>query len=97
VGKGTDSTEIAWQQGCCITKIEKCHGLDTIEVAGLVAKIIREAKPVKINIDVGGLGGDRLEEQSYGDVIHHVNFGGNPIELPPFDDGVPTTGRGGEP
>jgi hypothetical protein len=57
-----------------------------MEVAGLVARAIREEKPVKINIDVGGLGDDRLEEQSYGDVIHHVNFGGKPLELPPFDE-----------
>jgi hypothetical protein len=55
-GKGADSTAIAWRQGHCITKIEKCHGLDTMEVAGLVAKIIRDDKPVKVNIDVGGLG-----------------------------------------
>jgi len=37
-----------------------------MEVAGLVAKIIRDDKPVKVNIDVGGLGvavADRLEEQ----------------------------------
>jgi hypothetical protein len=37
--------------GHCITKIEKRHGLDTMEVAGLVAKIIREEKPVKANIE----------------------------------------------
>ena len=41
-----------------------------MEVAGLVAKIIREEKPVKANIDVGGLGvgvSDRLVEQGYGE------------------------------
>ena len=54
-----------------------------MEVAGLVAKIIREEKPVKVNIDVGGLGvgvADRLEEQGYGEIINRVNFGGKPIE-----------------
>ena len=58
-----------------------------MEVAGLVAKIIREEKPVKVNIDVGGLGvgvADRLEEQGYGDVINRVNFGGKPVEPPPW-------------
>jgi len=82
-GKGADSTAIAWRQGHCITKIEKRHGLDTMEAAGLVAKIIREEKPVKVNIDVGGLGvgvADRLEEQGYGEIINRVNFGGKPIE-----------------
>ena len=87
-GMGADSTAIAWRQGHCIKKIEKRHGLDTMEVAGLVAKIIREDKPVKVNIDVGGLGvgvADRLEEQGYGETINRVNFGGKPVEPPPFN------------
>ena len=95
-GKGADSTAIAWRRGHCITKTEKRHGLDTMEVAGLVAKIIREEKPVKVNIDVGDLGvgvADRLEEQGYGEIINRVNFGGKPIEPPPFDEtGKPAGG-----
>ena len=67
-----------------------------MEVAGLVAKIIREDKPVKVNIDVGGLGvgvADRLEEQGYGDVINRVNFGGRPVEPPALDEtGKPAGG-----
>ena len=67
-----------------------------MEVAGLVAKIIREEKPVKVNIDVGGLGvgvADRLEEQGYGDVISRVNFGGKPVEPPALDEiGKPAGG-----
>jgi hypothetical protein len=91
-GKGADSTAIAWRRGHCITKIEKRHGLDTMEVAGWVAKIIRDEKPAKVNIDVGGLGVgvyDRLVEQGYGDTLNAVNFGGKPIEPPPLDE----TGR----
>jgi hypothetical protein len=95
-GKGADSTAIAWRRGHCITKIEKRHGLDTMEVAGLVAKIIREEKPAKVNIDVGGLGVgvyDRLIEQGYGDTVNAVNFGGKPIEPPPLDEtGKPAGG-----
>ena len=82
-GKGADRTAIAWRRGSCIEKIEARRGLDTMEVAGLVAKIIREDKPVRVNIDVGGLGVgvyDRLVEQGYGSVINAVNFGGKPIE-----------------
>ena len=41
--------------GALHQQIEKRHGLDTMEVAGLVAKIIREEKPVKVNIDVAVL------------------------------------------
>jgi hypothetical protein len=91
-GKGADRTAIAWRRGSCIEKIEARRGLDTMEVAGLVAKIIREDKPVRVNIDVGGLGVgvyDRLVEQGYGSVINAVNFGGKPIEPAPYDE----TGR----
>jgi hypothetical protein len=88
-GKGADSTAIAWRQGHCITKIEKRHGLSTMEVAGWVAKIIRDEKPAKVSIDVGGLGigiYERLEEQGHGSVINAVNFGGKPVEPPPLDE-----------
>jgi hypothetical protein len=54
-GKGADSMAIAWRQGHCITKIEKRHGLDTMEVAGLVAKIIRDDKPVKVILMLAAL------------------------------------------
>ena len=95
-GKGADSTAIAWRRGSTIEKIEKRHGLDTMQVAGLVAKIIREDKPAKVNIDVGGLGvgvADRLEEQGYGHVINRVNFGSKPTEPPPLDEtGKPSGG-----
>jgi hypothetical protein len=56
-----------------------------MEVAGLVAKIIRQEKPAKVNIDVGGLGVgvyDRLVEQGHGDTVNAVNFGGKPVEPP---------------
>ncbi|WP_334375413.1 hypothetical protein [Bradyrhizobium sp. AZCC 1719] len=95
-GKGADSTAIAWRKGSTIYKLEKRHGLGTMEVAGLVAKIIREEKPAKVNIDVTGLGvgvADRLDEQGYGHTINRVNFGGKPIEPPPLDEnGKPAGG-----
>jgi hypothetical protein len=86
-GKGKDSTAIAWRQGHCITKIEKRKGLTTMEVAGWVASIIREEKPARVSIDVGGLGigvAERLEEQGY--EINKVNFGGKPVEPAPLDE-----------
>jgi hypothetical protein len=87
-GMGADATAIAWRQGHCITRIEKRRGLDTMEVTGWVAKVIREDKPVKVNIDVSGMGigiYDRLREQGH-DCVHAVNFGGRPVEPPPLDE-----------
>jgi hypothetical protein len=89
-GMGADRTSIAWRRGRCIEKIESRKGMDTMEVAGWVQKIIREDKPAKVNIDVGGLGVgvyDRLYETgSNRRVLNAVNFGGKPVEPPPLDE-----------
>jgi hypothetical protein len=98
---GPDSTAIAWRRGSAIERIEKRSGLDTMQVTGWIANIIREDKPAKVNIDVGGLGAgiyDRLVEQGYGGSfgsgqLNAVNFGSKPIEPPPLDDsGKPSGG-----
>ena len=65
-GMGPDRTSVAWRRGRRILKVESRRHMDTMEVAGWVQKIIREDKPEKVNIDVGGLGVgvyDRLREQ----------------------------------
>ena len=98
---GPDSTAIAWRRGSAIEKVQKRHGLDTMQTAGWIASIIREEKPAKVNIDVGGLGAgiyDRLVEQGYGgsfgsNALNAINFGSKPIEPPPVDDsGKPSGG-----
>jgi hypothetical protein len=94
---GADSTAIAWRRGHCITKVERRRGLDTMEIAGWVAKIIREDKPVQVNLDVGGLGigiYDRLIEQGHSrSLVCACNFGGKPVEPPPLDEtGKPAGG-----
>jgi hypothetical protein len=95
-GKGADSTAIAWRRGHCIEKVVRRRGLDTMEVAGWVAQIIREDDPAQVNIDVGGLGVgvfDRLVEQGHGGIATAINFGGKPVEPPPFDEkGKPAGG-----
>ena len=89
-GMGPDRTSIAWRRGRRILKVESRRHMDTMEVAGWVLKIIREDKPEKVNIDVGGLGVgvyDRLREQGVSrSVLNAVNFGGKPSEPPPLDE-----------
>jgi hypothetical protein len=94
---GADSTAIAWRRGHCILKVEKRRGLDTMETTGWIACIIREDKPVVVNIDVGGLGigiYDRLIEQGHSrSLVRAVNFGGKPVEPPRLDEtGKPAGG-----
>ena len=94
---GADRTSVAWRKGRCILKVESRRNVDTMETVGWVQKIIREEKPAKVNIDVGGLGVgiyDRLcETSSNRRVLNAVNFGGKPVEPPPLDEtGKPAGG-----
>jgi hypothetical protein len=92
-GMGADATAVAWRQGSAITKVEKRRHLDTMQVCGWIVSIINKDKPVRVNIDVSGMGVgvyDRLKEQGH-HVMQAVNFGGRPV-----DPGVPDeTGRFG--
>jgi hypothetical protein len=95
--KGPDRTSLAWRQGHVITKVESKRGLDLMETTGWISKIIREEKPAKVNIDVGGLGigiYDRLLELGHkSSLVNAVNFGGKPVEPAPLgEDGNPAGG-----
>jgi hypothetical protein len=89
-GMGADRTSIAWRRGRSIIKVESRRGIDTMSVVGWIQKIIREDKPARVNIDVGGLGVgvyDRLIELGHSrSLIQAINFGGKPVEPPPLDE-----------
>jgi hypothetical protein len=54
-----------------------------MEVVGIVHSIIIKEKPVKVFVDVGGLGAgvvDRLRELVGGDIIVSVNAGSTPLD-----------------
>jgi hypothetical protein len=85
---GADRTSIAWRRGHKIIKVESRRGLTTMEVAGWINAIIRDEKPARVYVDVGGLGVgivDRLQEQGHR-CVTSVNFGGKPVEPPPLDE-----------
>jgi hypothetical protein len=85
---GADRTSIAWRRGHKILKVESRRGLTTMEVAGWINAIIRDEKPARVYVDVGGLGVgivDRLHEQGHR-CVTSVNFGGKPVEPPPLDE-----------
>jgi hypothetical protein len=94
-GKGADATALAWRRGRVVLKVEKHRGLDTMQICGLVAKIVREEKPAKVFIDSTGMGVgivDRLQEQNYHEVVG-VNFAGKPVESAALDEtGKPAGG-----
>jgi hypothetical protein len=69
---GDDRTGIVWRRGRCVTRVRTLAKKNTMQVAGIVAKIIKDDKPAKVFIDIVGLGVgvyDRLVELGYGDIV----------------------------
>lgn len=96
-GSGPDRTSVAWRRGRSIIKVESRRLADTMETVGWLQRIIREDKPAKLSVDVGGLGAgiyDRLAETSSNRrILNAVNFAGRPVEPPPLgEDGKPAGG-----
>jgi len=89
-GINGDRIAIARRRGRCITSVEARHGLDTMQLSGLLAHIIKEEKPARIFIDIGGLGVgvfDRLVELGHKRTVSAVNFGSKPLTPPPYIEG----------
>lgn len=73
---GPDRTAIIFRQGRLAPEIRTYHGKNTMEVAGLVAKIIIENNPAAVFIDKIGIGAgiyDRLRELGHGCVYGVVS------------------------
>jgi hypothetical protein len=80
---GDDRTSFAIRQGRKVLSIYSFSGKDTMEVAGLCVKAIKDNGLAKLFVDVGGLGAgvvDRLNEMGYRDKIHAVNSGEKPLD-----------------
>lgn len=75
---GDDATAICFRRGRQAYKIKAYRKKNVVEIANTVTAIINEYKPVRVNIDIGGLGAglyDILDDRGYRDVIRAVNFG----------------------
>lgn len=80
---GDDRTSIIFRQGRVAFDLKSYTKKDTMEVAGIVATIIKERNPARVFVDVGGLGAgvvDRLLELEYRDVVVAVNAGSSPLD-----------------
>jgi hypothetical protein len=69
---GPDRTAIVYRQARIVLRIETHHGKNTMEVAGEVAKIIRDRNPDAVFVDKIGIGAgvyDRLKELGHGCVF----------------------------
>ena len=74
--KGDDRTAIIRRRGRKSFKLETHYNIDTMELAGIVKRIIIAEKPKRVCIDSIGIGAgtvDRLHELGYQDVVIGVN------------------------
>lgn len=79
---GDDRTCIIRRQGRVAFKLESHSKKDTMEVVGICHQIITTEKPVKMFVDIGGLGAgivDRLFELGHRDIVVGVNAGSTPL------------------
>lgn len=75
---GDDATAICFRRGRQAYKIRAYHKKNVVEVANTITAMINDYRPVRVNIDVGGLGAglyDILDDRGYTDVVRAVNFG----------------------
>src|SRR5262245_11134173 len=88
-GSGADRTAIAYRRGRRIEKVTVHRGLSTMEISGLVARIIHDDNVARCYIDVTGMGVgtyDRLAEQGYDNICVPVNFSSKPLEPEAFGE-----------
>jgi hypothetical protein len=88
-GLGADKTAIAWRRGRVILKVEK-RDADPMQVVAWLGQIIKDEKPIRVNIDSGSMGIaiiDRLHELGHSrSLINGVAFGGAPVEPNALDE-----------
>lgn len=80
---GDDRTSIIRRQGRAAFGLESYNKQDTMQVVGIVHRIIKNENPFKVYIDIGGLGAgiyDRLCELGFRDTCVPVNGGTHPLD-----------------
>lgn len=84
---GDDRTAIIRRQGRKSFGLETHIKKDTMEVTGIVHRIIETERPRAVCVDVGGLGAgivDRLIELGHREIIHAINSGSKPLDSKKF-------------
>jgi hypothetical protein len=79
---GDDRTSIVKRRGRVAFGLVSYLKKDTMEVAGIVARLIQSDSPARVFVDVGGLGAgvvDRLKELGH-TIVEGVNFGEKALE-----------------
>lgn len=82
---GDDKTVFCYRRGRWCYRIDAYSHWDNVQIANKITADIRELKPARVFIDVGGVGGgvyDILADRGYAKTVRGVNFGSKSI----YDD-----------
>jgi hypothetical protein len=74
--KGDDRTALIRRKGRRAYKLETHYNIDTMELAGIIKRVIEKEDPKRVCIDCIGIGAgvvDRLHELGYHDIVIGVN------------------------
>ena len=80
---GADRSAIIRRKGRKAFGLQTFVKKDTMELTGIVNQIIIDEHPIKVFVDVGGLGAgvvDRLKELGHGNIVVAVNAGSTPLD-----------------
>ena len=86
---GDDGFAIAWRKSRKVEKVEKRHKLSIVQGAGWCREIIERDRPLRMFVDVGGLGAgvyDLLEDWGFENIVKAVNFGDAPLRPDRYSD-----------
>ena len=75
---GDDNTVFCYRRGRLCVKIVSYHGLSVVDVANRVTADIKDMKPARVFIDIGGVGGgvyDLLSDRGFSKIVRGINFG----------------------
>ena len=80
---GDDRTSVIFRQGRLAFGLKSYVKKDTMEVVGIIYKLIQDHNPALVFIDIGGLGAgicDRLVEMGFGSIIRGINAGSSALD-----------------
>jgi hypothetical protein len=95
---GDDRFAVAWRRGRKLERVESRNGLDTVEGANWLKRIVDKDRPRKFFVDIGGQGAGVIDilhswGAPYDSVVVGVNFGSAPQDAEPSEGGGPRNRR----
>lgn len=80
---GSDRSVFCFRKGRWCYRLHAIKGFDTVELADLATRYIKDYRPHRMFLDLGNSGAgvyDILAHRGYGEVVKGINFGGKAIQ-----------------